>query len=282
MLKDYIELIKPKITLLNILTAVTAHFFAGGNGFTASILSFSGFLAAGGASALNHYLDRDLDSRMCRTAKRPLPSGRIKPPQIAVYMGSAMILTASIISAIYLNMVTAIFIVGGAAFYIFYTAFLKRRTVWNIVIGGISGSFAPLAGWSAATGWVSPPAIILAILVFLWTPGHFWALAMRAVNDYRAAGLPMLPAVVGTRRAALATAISNILSVIGAAALIPYIPQPSYYLLLAVPISALLIWDSIVLVKNVTPENAWRCFKISSPWLALIFVGITLHLFIGG
>jgi protoheme IX farnesyltransferase len=282
LLRDYIQLVKPKITLLNILTAITAHYLAGGSSFSALFLMLAGFFAAGGASALNHYLDRDLDSRMSRTAKRPLPSGRIQPPEIAAYMGIIMLSIASTISSIYINIVTTLFILGGAVFYVFYTAILKRRTVWNIVIGGIAGSFAPLAGWSAATGWVSTPAIILAMLVFLWTPGHFWALAMRAVNDYRVAGLPMLPAVAGYKWTARAIAISNIFSVSAAAILAPYIPQPSYYLLLTIPVSFILVWDSLLLVRDMTPENAWRCFKISSPWLAAVFLGATLHIVIGG
>jgi len=279
-LKDYIILTKPKITLLNILTAVTSYMLAGGIGLGMLILAAVGFLSVGGASALNHYLDRDLDSRMHRTSNRPLVAGRISPPEKALLMGLSMIIASAIIATIFFNIVTMVFTMLGSMVYLIYTVFLKRLTVWNIVIGGLAGSFAPLAGWAANTGSVSLISLILAVIVFLWTPGHFWPLAMRASGDYSRVGLPMLPSVAGKEKAAVAIAISNILSVVSAL-LLAFLISPVYYLILVIPISAWLLFESIRLTLDKTETTAWRCFKISSPWLAVVFLSTLVHLLTG-
>jgi protoheme IX farnesyltransferase len=279
-LRDYITLTKPKITGLNILTAVTSYLLAGGGGYVLPILVAVGFLSVGGASALNHYLDRDLDGRMRRTSKRPLAAGRIKPPEKALIMGGLMLIASAIISSLFINVVTTIFTMLGAVVYLIYTVFLKRVTMWNIVIGGLAGSFAPLAGWAAHTGGISLTSIMLAVIVFLWTPGHFWSLAMRAARDYRAAGIPMLPSMVDSSRAAWAITFSNILSV-AAAIFLGLFVGPISYLVLVIPVSVWLLVESIRLTVDKADVTAWRCFKISSPWLAIVFLAATVHLIAG-
>ncbi|MEM4374798.1 MAG: heme o synthase [Nitrososphaerota archaeon] len=281
MLRDYLTLTKPKITLLNILTAVSAYLLAGGYGIPLLFLVLVGFLSVGGASALNHYLDRRLDGMMRRTSKRPLVVGKIRPAWKALAVGFSMVGLSSLISIFLLNIPVTIFSLLGVAVYMFYTVILKRRTVWNIVIGGLAGSFAPLAGWAAHAGGVSAPSILLAILVFLWTPGHFWALALRAARDYRSAGIPMLPVVASSLVTGSAIVISNVLSVAVAVALIFFLPSPVSYLLVVMPPSAWLIWESFRLSRNVTADAGWRLFKISSPWLAVVFSAPLLHLLIG-
>src|SRR6266545_3133333 len=171
------------------------------------LLMVSGLLAAAGASATNHYLDRDLDSLMRRTRARPLPQHRIDPPAHALEFGVAFLALGLGVAGFGINLLTAAMIGLGYAVYIgVYTLGLKRSHMSNIVIGGFAGSFPALAGSAAAANAISLPAALIAILVFLWTPGHFWALAYRSRDDYRRAGLPMLPAVRDERTSVWANA----------------------------------------------------------------------------
>src|SRR5437773_3442224 len=173
------------------------------------LLMFAGFLGAAGASATNHYLDRDLDSVMHRTRTRPLPERRIEPPAHALEFGLGLVAVGLVVAAVGLNLLTAAMIGLGFAIYIgVYTVGLKRAHMSNIVIGGLAGSCPALAGSAAATNAISLPAILIALLVFLWTPGHFWALAYRSRQDYRRAGVPSPPAVPDDTTSAWAIAPS--------------------------------------------------------------------------
>lgn len=269
--RELLSLTKPKITFLNIFTAAAAYLLAGGNPSTMHHLVVAGYLSVGGASALNHVLDADIDGRMRRTAKRPLPSGRIKATT-AFLVGSGMVVFSVLYSLIFLNPLAAMFILLGALIYVgVYTVWLKRRSVWNIVIGGAAGSCAPLAGWAAAGRELTILPWLLAVLVFLWTPGHFWALASRAVKDYEAAGIPMLPVKHGVEFTSKASLVSNLLAVAAALTLAFTINQPQLYLLLVVPFSTWLIYESIKPCVNYSPRAAWKAFKISSPWLFVVF-----------
>ncbi|MEK7862297.1 MAG: heme o synthase, partial [Chloroflexota bacterium] len=156
-----------------------------------------GAAASGGASALNHYFDRDIDERMRRTKRRPLPSQRV-PDEWAIGMGIALNVIAFAVLAFWTNILAASLAIAGTLFYIFvYTLWLKRSTVQNIVIGGASGAVPPLVGWAAVTGSLDLEAWLLFAIVFFWTPAHFWALAMLIRDDYARAGVPMLPVVRG-------------------------------------------------------------------------------------
>jgi protoheme IX farnesyltransferase len=283
-LSIYFGLTKPKITVLNIVTAVTAFLLGGGDPSELVYLVVSGYLAVGGASAVNHYLDRKLDSLMSRTSNRPLPRGLIKPAWKAAVFGIALSLASIALSFYLLNPLTSFFIALGIVFYlVVYTMLLKRRTPWNIVIGGFAGSCAPLAGWAAATNTVGLLAVLLALLVFLWTPGHFWGLAIRAKTDYEKAGVPMLPVVVGEVKAARAVAWSNmsLLPPWLTIALLLSSSSSLAYLVLTAPITLLVLFYSVKLALNPNPALAWKVFKISSPWLAVATLSALVQLALG-
>ena len=208
-LSDYVALTKPPIIMLLLVTALGGMFFASQGAPPVSpmlLLLLGGAAAAGGASAINNYLDRDIDGLMIRTRRRPLPGRRISP-RTALLFGILLNIFAFVLLAIGINVLTALLTLSGTLFYVFvYTWWLKRSTPQNIVIGGAAGAVPPLAGWAAVTGGLEFPALYLFGIIFLWTPPHFWALALLMREDYARAGVPMLPVVRGvaaTRRAIL-------------------------------------------------------------------------------
>jgi protoheme IX farnesyltransferase len=205
-LRKLIALTKPGVTGLLVFTAMATALAGGGAALSLGrllLLGAAGALASGGASALNHYFERDVDAQMPRTAGRPLPSGLLVPPVAALVWGLGLCLAGVALAVLTLPVGSAIFIALGILIYVpLYTLFLKRRSVLNIVIGGAAGSCAVLAGWAASdVGWPVMP-LALAATVFFWTPAHFWAFAILHDVEYRLAGFPMLPSVVGSQRAA--------------------------------------------------------------------------------
>ena len=209
LLADYVTLTKPPIILLLLITALGGIFLASEGSPPVSatlLLMIGGAAAAGGAGAINHYLDRDIDELMSRTRYRPLPGGRVSPPS-AMTFGILMNIFAFSLLAAYVNLLTAALALIGTLLYVFvYTIWLKRSTPQNIVIGGAAGAVPPLAGWAAVTGSLDIPALVLFGIIFLWTPAHFWALALLIKEDYAKASVPMLPVVSGvaaTRRSIL-------------------------------------------------------------------------------
>jgi protoheme IX farnesyltransferase len=202
-IRDYISLAKPRIIVLLLITEVATMFIAA-RGVPSITLIFwaalGGALASGGSGAINCWYDRDIDRVMARTCSRPLPSGRILPWQ-ALTFGVALIVASVVVFSVAVNTLAAALALGGGLFYVFiYTMLLKRRTPLNIVIGGAAGAFPPLVGWAAVQGAVGWPAFVLFALVFLWTPPHFWSLALLLRRDYRNASVPMLPGIIGTAR----------------------------------------------------------------------------------
>ncbi|MEM4280876.1 MAG: heme o synthase [Candidatus Caldarchaeum sp.] len=277
-MKDYVRMTKPKITLLNILTAATAHILAGWHPANLLHLAVAGYLSVGGASVVNHFLDKDVDAKMARTAKRPIPSGRVKP-KYALAFGCGLLALSAVYSAVFLNYLTLGFIMLGAFIYIFvYTVWLKRRSILNIVIGGAAGSCSPLAGWAASGREITLVPILMALVVFLWTPGHFWALAIRAAKDYQAAGIPMLPVKHGVKASGAAVLVSNLAAVAAAAALAAYVQDPAAYLAITAPASAWLLYENFKTIQLSSIAYAWRSFKVSSPWLAAVFSALLLSL----
>ena len=200
MVSDLVALTKPQIMSLLLLTALGGMFLANRGVPPFGLLAVTligGAAASGGASALNHYFDRDIDDLMRRTKRRPLPAGRI-PDEWAIGMGIALNIVAFAVLALFANIVAALLAIFGTLFYIFvYTLWLKRTTVQNIVIGGAAGAIPPLVGWAAVTGSLDLEAWLLFAIVFFWTPAHFWALALLIRDDYARAGVPMLPVVRG-------------------------------------------------------------------------------------
>lgn len=284
-LRDYLNLTKPRIIVLLDLVAVSAFIVANSrsvslNGLLALLIG--GTLASGGSGALNSYLDRDIDQSMRRTRKRPIPSGRIVPALHALYFGLALSLLGFLIAAYFLNYLAAFFVGFGAIFYVLvYTILLKRRTSLNIVIGGFAGTCAVLAGWTAVTGTLALssllPGLLMGLLVFLWTPSHFWSLAIRAKDDYANVGIPMLPVVVGERRAMQYIFLSSILIVVFSIALwAPLGVFGSLYLVVVSIMGGLLLLSNIRMLQRPSKETAWTAFKFSSPYLAVVFVAMVL------
>ena len=199
-LKSYVALTKPSIISLLVFTALGGMFLAS-EGLPDPMLAIlvlgGGALAAGGANALNHYLDRDIDVLMSRTANRPIVSGHI-PPAHAMWFGISLNVIAFAVLASLVNPISAVLTLSATLFYVFvYTKGLKRSTPQNIVIGGAAGAIPPVVGWVAVTGELGMPALVMFIIVFCWTPPHFWALSLLIKDDYSRAGVPMLPVVAG-------------------------------------------------------------------------------------
>ncbi len=275
---DYIQLMKLRIDALLLLVAAAGYVATSGPQVDPTrfgLLMASGLLAAAGASATNHYLDRDLDSLMRRTRARPLPQHRIDPPAHALEFGVAFLALGLGVAGFGINLLTAAMIGLGYAVYIgVYTLGLKRSHVSNIVIGGFAGSCPALAGSAAAANAISLPAALIAILVFLWTPGHFWALAYRSRDDYRRAGLPMLPAVRDERTSVWAIAGST---AILAAASIAFVFTSAFdivYMVVAGVAGAILLGLTAKFLWTPNAETAWAGYKFSGVYLALLLVGI--------
>src|SRR3954464_4416729 len=200
LLRDMVMLTKPRIISLLLVTTVAPMFGAGNAGWLlVLIVLIGGYLMAGGANAVNMYLDRDIDMRMSRTRLRPIPSGRMGPKSVLAF-GVALATPAPFLLARFTHVLTALLALAGFYFYVFvYTRWLKRTTPQNIVIGGAAGAFPPLVGWAAMPGMSDLTPVYLFLIVFYWTPPHFWALALLKQLDYGRAGIPMAPLVWGER-----------------------------------------------------------------------------------
>jgi heme o synthase len=288
-LHDYIEVSKPRIVIVLVITAVTSALAATRFDSTPTFawdLSFikllslgvAGALASMGSSALNHYYDRDIDGKMSRTAKRPIPSGRLSPTNVLLY-GISLCAISLIISFFALNLVTTGMIALGIFFYVvIYTIWLKRTNVSNIVIGGFAGSAASMAGWAATTGSIDTLGFLIGLLVFLWTPPHFWCLAIKTREEYASVNIPMLPVLVGNERTA-----EYILA--NTAVLLPYSIALYFfglgllYLAVALVAGSLMIFYHYMLTKNTTPAYAWKAYKVTAPYLVVVFIALSLDAF---
>ena len=200
---DYLTLTKPPIIVLLVITAIGGMFLAA-EGIpslkTLALVSIGGALGAGGANAINHFLDQDIDSIMSRTVRRPVASHRI-PPISAFVFGLGLNAGAFFVLTYWVNLLAACLTLSATLFYVLvYTGWLKRNTPQNIVIGGAAGSIPPMVGWAAVTGSLELPALYMFTIIFFWTPPHFWALALMIQDDYQEAGVPMLPVVAGEER----------------------------------------------------------------------------------
>ena len=280
-LKEILEISKPRIVVLLVITAVTSMYAASKligpelDYLDLLHIIIAGALASAGSSALNHYYDKDIDPMMKRTSTRPIPSGRLKAQHAMIY-GLAVSAASVIYAAFTLNLVSTFFIALGIFFYVVvYTIWLKRLNSSNIVIGGFAGSAASMAGWAAATGSMDLLGFLVGFLVFVWTPSHFWCLAMKIKDDYAEAKIPMLPVLVGMQKT------SNYI-LINTAILLPYslalyaFGLGLVYLVIAAVSGGLMLVYHYKLTKNPTSEFAWRAYKVTAPYLTIIFVGIAL------
>ncbi len=275
LLRAYVELTKPRIIELLLITTVPAMVVAArgwpGTRLVAATL-IGGTLSAAGANALNQVAERDIDEVMRRTSGRPLPTHRIAPSQAALFGGTLGMLGFFWLWAT-VNLPAAALSTAGLVFYVVvYTLYLKRTSIHNIVIGGAAGAVPPLVGWAAVTGTLALPAWIMFAIVFYWTPPHFWALSLRYKDDYAAAGVPMLPVVVGVQRTLdhivrytiLVAAVSLMLYATGAVGLL--------YLTVAIIAGLGLIWASLRL--RTRPTESMRFFGWTNLYLAGLFLAM--------
>ncbi len=275
---DYLQLMKLRIDALLLLVAAAGYVATSGIAVDLArfgLLITAGLLGAAGASATNHYLDRDLDSVMRRTQSRPLPQHRIEPPAHALAFGVGLLGLSLAIAGLGINLLTAAMIGLGYVIYVgVYTMGLKRTHVSNIVIGGLAGSCPALAGSAAAANSISLQAILIAVLVFLWTPGHFWALAYRGREDYRRAHLPMLPAVWNDRASVVAIAGSTVIAAVASVAFLLTSAFDAIYLVVAIASSAVLLGLTAKFLAHPSPETAWAGYRFSGVYLTAVLIGM--------
>jgi protoheme IX farnesyltransferase len=284
-LGDYLALTKPRIISLLLVTAVATMFVADPSGPAISTIIWTilgGYLAAGSAGAINHYLERERDARMARTCARPLVAGRIEPMH-GLLFGIALGVIATLQLAITVNVLASALALAGLLGYVFvYTLWLKPLTPQNIVIGGAAGAVPPLVGWAAATGALTLDALYPFAIIFLWTPPHFWALSLLVKDDYARAGIPMLPVARGdlvTRRQILAYAL-----VLVAFTVLPVVTGlfGALYLAAALGLGAVLLGLAVDLLIRPSRAAAVRLHLASLAYLALLFAAMAVDRVIAG
>ncbi len=274
---DYLALTKPKVQSLLLLTPVAAMLVAGDPSVQLVLLTcLGGYLSAGGAGAVNHYSDRDIDALMARTASRPVPAGRVSP-RAALAFGCTLAALSFALLSLTVNLLAASLALSGFLGYVLvYTVWLKRRTPQNIVIGGAAGAIPPLVGWAAVEGSLSGTSLYLFAIVFFWTPPHFWALSLLMKDEYARVGVPMLPVVRGeaeTRRqillySVLLYAVTQLPFSAGGFGLI--------YLFSSLALNGLFIWRAVQLYRHPDRKTALRLYLYSLLYLALLFGAMVL------
>jgi heme o synthase len=278
-IRTYLELTKLRIVLLLLFTTITAMVIAAKGVPDLIILIptlIGGALAPAGAGAINQYIDRDMDAKMSRTARRPIPSGRVTPMN-ALLFGIALVLLSVLILGVWVNWLTAGLALAGAVYYVvIYTMMLKRHTSVNIVIGGGAGAIPVLVGWAAVTGSLSIDAFLLFAIVFYWTPPHSWALALLVNVDYARAGVPMMPVARGERTTRHQILIYSILLVV-----ITLIPGPinmlgRLYMVSAAILGIGMLWMAIKLIRVADKAVARSLYKYSTSYLAFLFLAMMI------
>jgi protoheme IX farnesyltransferase len=276
--RDLIALTKPRIISLLLVTTVAPMYVAGSPSLAlVLIVTIGGYLMAGGANAVNMYLDRDIDDRMARTRLRPIPSGRMAAPAVLAF-GVALSCAATWMLARFVNVLTASLALAGFYFYVFvYTRWLKRSTPHNIVIGGAAGAFPPLVGWAAVTNGVDLAAIYLFLIIFYWTPPHFWALALLKQRDYGNAGVPMAPLVWGERETMDQMLWYTLILVPLTLLPVAFGAFGTVYFVSALALGAWLLAGVIRIRRaEMWTKIAWKVYKFSLLYLALLFVAMVI------
>jgi heme o synthase len=284
--RDYIEVSKPRIVIVLVITAITSMLAATRFDDTPTVawdvslwklgfLTLAGALASMGSSALNHYYDRDIDKMMDRTAQRPIPSGRLSAKSVLLY-GLALSIISVLIAWFTLNPVATGMIALGIFFYvIIYTAWLKRNNASNIVIGGFAGSAASMAGWASATGSIDLLGFLVGWLVFMWTPPHFWCLAIKIREDYASVRVPMLPVLIGNEKTANYI-FTNTAILLPYSIALYFFGMGLLYTAIAAISGSIMLFYHYKLTKNPTPKFAWKAYKVTAPYLVIIFVAVSL------
>ena len=278
LMRDLIALTKPRIISLLLVTTIAPMFVAGHPSWTLVAAVFvGGYLMAGGANAVNMYLDRDIDDRMSRTRLRPIPSGRMQPREVLAF-GVLLSTTATYLFAAAANVLTAALALAGFYFYVFvYTRWLKRSTPQNIVIGGAAGAFPPLVGWAAVTNRVDLFAVYLFLIIFYWTPPHFWALALLKQKDYGKAGVPMAPLVWGETETKRQMFWYTLILI--PLTLLPYCfgALGWVYLACAAALNAVFMVELLRVIRATEWNKlAWKMYRFSLLYLALLFAAMVV------
>jgi heme o synthase len=275
----YFSLTKPRIIVLLLVTTVPAMVLAARSVPSVALMAatlFGGALAAGSANAINCYLDRDIDEVMRRTRRRPLPAHAVSP-DAALTFGFVLGAASFLFLGITVNLLAAALALSAIAFYVFvYTAWLKRSTAQNIVIGGAAGAVPVLVGWAAVTGTVGLPAVVLFAIVFVWTPPHFWALAMRYTADYEQAGVPMLPVVRGHEETMRQILLYSLILFATSLVLYPVAHMGLVYLTTAIVLGGIFVYRAAKLWRSSTPALAMGLFKYSILYLSLLFASVAV------
>lgn len=279
---NYIEVTKPLSVALLVFTAWATMFVAAAGeslSLPFLILALSAVtLGCGGANTISCYIDLDLDSEMERTKKRPLPSRRIYPAYKALYWGVFQLLLAVVLSW-QINYLSSLCILAGAFGYLFiYSLWLKRKSTWNIILGGFSGAMPALFGWSAVKGSLELLPFLIGAVVVLWIPNHIWSLAIFYSEDYRKVKVPMFSAVVDIKKALHCIAATVILMYLFSLLIYFYGNFDIYYLLIAVVTGAVVVAFSIYVYFKPSQKSAWIMFKLSSPYLFLLFLGMIIDI----
>ena len=274
---DYVTLTKPRVQLLLLLTTVATMEVAGSPSLGLILLTLlGGALSAGGAGAVNHWYDRDIDLRMARTATRPVPSGRISP-RAALTFGIALAVLSFVELSLCVNVLAACLALSGFLGYVFvYTLWLKRTTPQNIVIGGAAGAVPPLVGWAAVTGSLDPAALYLFAIVFYWTPPHFWALSLLMKDEYAKVEIPMLPVVRGEDETRRQITLYSVLLV--AITFLPFAGRlfDGLYAIAAGVLGTIFLTFAVRLQRNPDRRAALRLYLYSLLYLALLFAAMVV------
>lgn len=276
-LADYLELTKPAILMLVVVTAIPTMMMAA-HGFPTPwllLVTLVGLgLASASASTFNCVLDRDIDAIMKRTRHRPLPAGRLTAKQATLF-GALLAVASFVLLAVAVNMLTALLAMGSIAFYVgIYTGWLKRTTPQNIVIGGAAGAVGPIIGWSAVTNHVGVPALVLFMVIFLWTPPHFWAIALYRNEDYTAAGVPMYPVVHGEEATRLQILLYTLVMIPATLILYPLGQCGMVYMVAAIALGAVFASHAVRVYREGTYHAAVRLFRYSLIYLFLLFLAL--------
>jgi protoheme IX farnesyltransferase len=272
---DYFELTKPKVQTLLLLTTVTTMEVAGNPSVGVIALAcVGGYLSAGGAGAVNHYYDRDIDAQMARTASRPVPAGRISP-RAALTFGCLLAAASFVLMALTLNLLAATLALSGFVGYVgVYTIWLKRRSPQNIVIGGAAGAVPPLVGWAATRGSLSWTAVYLFAIVFYWTPPHFWALSLLMKDEYAKVGVPMLPVVRGEKETRRQILLYSLL--LYAVTQLPFCAGAfgAIYLVCSIVLGLAFVGGAWLLYRRADRASALKLYLFSLAYLALLFASM--------
>ena len=274
---DYVSLTKPKVQTLLLTTTVATMYVAGRPSLqTVALTCLGGYLSAGGAGAVNHYWDRDIDARMARTAGRPVPAGRISP-RAALWFGLALAAAAFVELTLAVNLLAACLALAGFVGYVgVYTMWLKRSTPQNIVIGGAAGAVPPLVAWAATRGSLAPTALYLFAIVFYWTPPHFWALSLLMRDEYAKVGVPMMPVARGERETRRQIVLYTVL--LYAVSQLPFCVGffGGIYLVASVALGTAFIAGSLILYRRADRRSALRLYLFSLLYLALLFAAMVV------